>query len=449
MHNTIPPGPSGGFLGLPLANRFKADPIGFLVQMHRDYGDVVHLRMGPIRFFLLFHPDLVREVLVTQGKSFTKARRQMRALETVDGQGLVVSDGELWQRQRRLVQQALRPARLEGYARLMASETERFLAAWKTEASLDLAAAITDLTLRIIGRTMFGVDMSERAESVRTAVHTLSEILTAEFGAALPLPDWAPLPSKKRKREALTVMNGLVESIIAERRGLAEPREDLLSILLTAVDEEGDRGRMSERLVRDEAMTMLNAGHDTTSSALAWAFYLIARDPEVEENLVAEIRAVLGDGPATLEKVAKLAYTERVVKETLRLYPPAYALFAREALEETRIGGFRVPKGSWIYLSPYVPQHDARFFPEPETFDPDRFAPGRAEAIPQYAYFPFGGGPHVCIGQQFAMMEMKLVLASILQRFRVRVLEPHRVEPEQLFSLRPKGGLPVEVRARA
>lgn len=443
-----PPGPRDGFLNLPLANRFKADPIAFLVEMRRDYGDMAYAKFGPIRFYFASHPDLVRDVLVTQAKSFPKARRQMAALETVDGQGLVVSDGELWQRQRRLVQQVMKPARLESYARTMAAETEAFLAGWKSRDSFDLAEAMTDLALRVVGKTMFGVDLGPKSESVRAAVHTLSEILTKEFGAAVPLPDWAPLPSKKRKREALAILNALVQGIIAERRALAEKREDLLSLLLTAVDEEGDRQGMSDTLVRDEAVTMLNAGHDTTASTLAWAWYLVDRHPAVEAKLFDEARAVLGRGPLTLERLAKLEYTERVLKETLRMYPPAIALFAREAARPTIVGGYEIPKGSWLYLSPYVLQHDPRFFPDPEKFDPDRFAPGRVESIPQHAYFPFGGGAHVCIGQHFALAEMKIVLATAIRRFRVQLLEPHRVEPEQLFSLRPKGGLPAQVEAR-
>jgi len=217
-----------------------------------------------------------------------------------------------------------------------------------------------------------------------------------------------------------------------------------------AVDEDGDGGGMSDLQVRDEAMTLFNAGHDTSAAALAWIWYAVASHPEIQDKLAEEAAAVLGDRPAQYADVAQLSYTERVVKESLRLYPPTWAMVPREAVEPVELGGYQLPRGSWVYIFPYVTHHDPRFFENPQVFDPDRFAAGRVEAIPQYAYIPFGGGPRVCIGASFATMEMVLIVASVLQRFRVKLAaDQGPVEPEALIAMRPKGGLRVELEPRA
>jgi cytochrome P450 len=312
-----------------------------------------------------------------------------------------------------------------------------------------MAGVMTHLTLTIIARTLFDVDVADQAKKLGDAVAVLGAVLKGDFSSFFLLPDWLPLPSKRRRRRALRTLDEFVWKTIRERRAAGVDKGDLLSMLLLAQDEEGDGGGMTDQQVRDEALTLFNAGHDSTAAALAWVWYCIATHPEVEAKLLAEVDAVLGDRTAGYEDVQRLPYVEMVVKETLRLYPATVALFTRESVEEVEVGGYRVPKGAWVYLFPWMTQRDPRFFDNPETFDPDRFAPGRAERIPQYAYFPFGGGPHVCIGNTFASMEMVLIVATMLQRYRL-ALAPGQgaVVPEVHVAIRPRGGLRMKALRR-
>jgi cytochrome P450 len=278
----------------------------------------------------------------------------------------------------------------------------------------------------------------------------LSETTFREVVSLFALPDWLPLPSKRRKRWALQTLDHLICEIIRDRRASGEDEGDLLSRLLLAVDEAGDSRGMTDQQARDEAKSLFLAGHDTVAAALTWAWYAVARHPGVEGRLRQEVEAVLGERPATIEDLPRLQYTGMVVKETLRLYPPLWDLTTREAVSDVELGGYELPKGSWIALAPYVTQRDPRFFANPDQFDPERFAAGRAEQIPPYAYVPFGAGPHVCIGNTFAIMEMTLVVSTIVQQFRVALAPSQReVELEPDIMIRPKGGLRMAVSERA
>jgi cytochrome P450 len=442
MKGKYPPGPPAGFLGLGLAARMRKDPLGTLTDIGRTYGDIAYARLGPFPTYFVNHPDLIREVLVTRGKNFRKVPRQTKVFSRIDGNGLVVTEGDFWRRQRRLVQPAFHPKRFGRYGDVTVEYTRRMLEGWSPGAVLDVAQAMTQLTLSIIARTLFDVEVSGQAAELGAAVRVLAEELLKDLSSFVLLPDWLPLPGKLRKRRALRTLDNLIWGIIRQRRASGVDKGDLLSMLLLAVDEESDGTGMTDRQVRDEALTLFNAGHDSTAAGLAWVWYLIARHPEVEARLLAEVRDVLGERPATYEDVARLRYLEMVLKESLRLYPPTVALFIREALEPVELGGYPVAKGDWVYLFAWVTQRDPRFFEEPEKFDPERFAPGRAEKIPPYAYFPFGGGPHVCIGNTFAQMEMALIVATVLQRYRLE-LAPDQgpVEPELHVAIRPRGGL--------
>src|SRR5262249_5913619 len=263
------------------------------------------------------------------------------------------------------------------------------------------------------------------------------------------LPDWLPLPSKRRMRRAICNLDTFITGIIRDRRASGEDKGDLLSMLLLAVDEQGDGTGMTDQQARDEAVTLFNAGHDSTSAALAWTCYFIARYPGVQERLRDEVAAVLGGRAATWEDLLRLTFADRVVKESLRICPPTSVLFNREAITEVEVGDYRLAPGSLVILSPYVTQRDPRWFPEPECFEPDRFGPGRVEDIPEYAYFPFGAGPHVCVGNTFAMMEITLVVATLVQRFHVELMPgQENVVPELKVSLRPRGGVWVKPVAR-
>jgi cytochrome P450 len=449
MKTHYPPGPRDWFFGLAIGRRLLREPLTFLQDMARRYGDVVHIHTGPVHSYLINHPDLIREVLVTKGKSFRKWERQKRVFRKIDGYGLINSEGDFWLRQRRLIQPAFQQRRLARYAEIMVERTRRRLDRWTAGAAINLDQEMSQLALEITGETLFGVNLSEQAAWLGETAEVLRETFIREFLALVPLPDWLPLPSKRRMRRAIRNLDTFITGIIRDRRASGEDKGDLLSMLLLAVDEQGDGTGMTDQQARDEAVTLFNAGHDSTSAALAWTCYFIARYPGVQERLRQEVEAVLGGRAATLADLPRLTFTGQVVKESLRLCPPTPALINREAITEVEVGGYRLARGSLAIPSPYVTQRDPRWFPEPERFDPDRFATGRVEDIPDYAYFPFGAGPHVCVGNTFALMEISLVVATLVQRFQVE-LTPGQEDfvPELKVSLRPKGGVWVKPVAR-
>ena len=450
MARRYPPGPKGHLLGLNLALKFRNSPLEFITELGRNYGDISYFRMGPMRAYVVNHPQLVRETLVTKNKSFRRPRWLLAPLRKLDGEGLVLSDGDLWLRQRRLVQPAFSTKRFDGYGQVTVDYTRRMVERWRSGVSLNIADEMTRLTLEIIAKTLFGLEVSADTNRLGDAVRVISQTYIREAANPFKLPDWLPLAAKRRKRQAIRTLDELAWSIIRQRRAAGDDRGDLLSMLLLAVDQEGDGRGMSDRQARDEAITLFNAGHDTTAAALAWIWYAVAKHPEVQVRLADEAATVLADRAAIYADVARLTYTEMVVKETLRLYPPTWAMVPREAVTEVELGGYQVPKGAWVYAFPFVTHRDPRFFERPEVFDPERFAPGRAEKIPQYAYFPFGGGPRVCIGNTFATMEMILIVATVLRSFRVQLAagQPDAV-PEPLIAMRPKGGLRVSLAPRA
>lgn len=447
MPRRVPPGPVGRFFGLNLVRRFATDPLEFITEVGRTFGDIACFRMGPVWAYLVNHPDLIREVLVTKGKLFHKEPRTLNALRQVDGEGLVITEGDVWLRQRRLLQPAFHQRRMGRYAQAIVERTERMIARWQPGETLNIVDEMTHLTLEIIARVFYDTELTGKAARLGEAVRILSQTFYSELARPFNLPEWLPLPAKRRKKWAIKTLDTLIRDIIRQRRASGDDRGDLLSMLLLAVDEEGDGTGMSDQQARDEAVTMFNAGHDSTAAALAWIWYLVASHPAVEVRLIDEARQVLGSRSATADDLPNLRYAEMVVRESLRLYPPVWALFARIPEIDVELAGYTVPAGSWVYMFPWVTQRDPRFFDDPEKFDPERFAPGRVERIPQYAWFPFGGGPHVCIGQGLALNEMVLVLSTILQKFRLSLApdQPRDVVPEPLLAIRPKGGLRMTV----
>jgi cytochrome P450 len=445
MKTHYPPGPRDWFFGLSIGLRSLREPLAFLQEMARDYGDIASIRIGPFHSYVINHPNLIREVLVTKGKSFVKWEAQKRVFRKIDGNGLINSEGDFWLRQRRLIQKAFQHRRLGRYAEMIVALTRRRLDRWTAGALINLDPEMSELALEIAGETLFGVDLRDQSAWLGETAEVLRETFIREFLAPVPLPDWLPLPSKRRMRRAIGKLDAFITGIIRDRRASGEDRGDLLSMLLLAVDEQGDGTGMTDQQARDEAVTLFNAGHDSTSAALAWTCYFLARDPGVQERLRKEVEAVLGERAATYEDLPRLTFTDTVVKESLRICPPTSALFARQAITEVEIGGYWLARGGLVSLSPYVTQRDPRWFPKPERFDPDRFGPGRVEDIPEYAYFPFGAGPHVCIGNTFAMMEITLIVATLVQRFQLE-LGPGQedLQPELKVSLRPRGGVWVK-----
>ncbi len=443
-----PPGPPTGFFGMGHVRRLRTRLLEYPTELARTYGDLVYVRMGPIRAYFVNHPDLVREVLVSRSRCFRKLPRVIRALQPVDGNGLVLSEGDFWLRQRRLVQPAFSTKRFDRYAQATVGSAREMVDAWRSGTEIEIAAEMRRLSLRIIARTLFGVDLVDAEGRLGAAVETISEIVTRETSRLVMWPIWVPTPDNLRKRKAIRALDDVIRRVIRERRASGEDRGDLLSMLLKAVDEEGDGTGMTDEQARDEAMTLFNAGHDTTAAGLTWIWYLLAAHPEVERKLRQEIQTVLGPRAATYADVAALPYTGFVVKEALRIFPPTWGLIPRVAVENVPLGTSEIPKGGWVYIYPWVLHRDPRFFPDPERFDPDRFAPGRLESIPQHAYVPFGAGPHVCIGNAFAAMEMVLAVATVVPRFRLTLPADHPpVVPEPHIAIRPRGGLRMMLNA--
>jgi len=440
MPPRLPPGPPAGFFGLGLANRFRREPLTFLPELARRYGDLVSFRMGPFRTCFAFHPELIRAVVVTHSRSFRRWEWQSAVLRQWDGNGLVVSEGDFWRRQRRLMQPAFHARRFTTYGAAMVDAASRLRDRWLAQPGrpVPIVPAMTGLTLEIIAKTLFDVDVAAQVAALGAAVSDLSVTAMKEMGSPLRLPDWLPLPGVRRKRRAIRLLDETIRGIIRARRAAGADRGDLLSMLLLAVDAEGDGAAMTDEQARDEAMVLFLAGHDTTAAALAWIACLLAGHGDVQERVAAEVRQVLGGRLPTAADLPQLVFTEAVVKETLRLYPPAWIWFAREAVTAVELGEYTIPAGGLVYVTPWVTQRDARWFADPERFAPERFLPENAGQIPPYAWCPFGGGPRSCIGSGFAMTEMVLVVATMLQRLRLALPAgqgPVALAP--LMSLRP------------
>lgn len=455
MPDTFPPGPRDWFFGFPQMSAMQADLLGYYARLHADYGDSVGMRFGPYLYYAFFHPDQVHEVLVSKAKHFIRLPRAMDIMSQWNGQSLLITEGETWRKQRRMTQPAFSPRRFGGYAEAMLAEIEKQADGWEAELArgpleIDMDRATTDLTMRIIARTIFGAELGDRTAAIAKAVATLSEVAFYELSSPWVLPDWIPWPGKPDKWGAIRLLDETIRGFIRERRASGDDRGDLLSMLIKAVDEEGDGGSMTDEQVRDQSMTFFLAGHDTTASGLTWVWYNLATHPEIADRIVEEVERVVGDRGVTYADLEQLTFTEQCVKETLRIYPPATLVFMRQTIDEVQIGDYTLAPGSLVNLCQFITQRDPRWFPEPEKFDPDRWGPGRVDQIPQYAYFAFGGGPRVCIGQSFALTEMLLAVATQIRRFRIS-LAPGEKKPELLvhLSLRPKNGLKLRLEKRA
>jgi cytochrome P450 len=431
---------------------FRRDPLGFLTQLARRYGDVAQFRIGPQQAFLLSHPDHVRDVLVTHHERFHKGRALQRAKRLL-GEGLLTSEGAHHRRQRRIAQPAFHRQRVASYGAVMVEYAARAAERWRGGRTLDISEEMMRLTLAIAGKTLFDADVEQHdADEVGAALTEVMELFGylmlpySELLEKLPFP----LPPVVRFQRARKRLDAVIYRIIDERRRSGGDRGDLLSMLLLAEDEEDAGARMSNEQVRDEVMTLFLAGHETTANLLAWTWYLLSQHPEVEARLHAELDAVLAGGrlPA-VEDIPALRYTEMVVAETMRLYPPAWTV-GRLAIEDHEVGGYLIPKHSLVLLSQYVVHRDPRFFPDPERFDPERFRPEAKEARPPFAYFPFGGGVRRCIGEGFAWMEATLTVATLARRWRMRLAPGHRVQTAPRITLRPsKEGVVMVLEERA
>jgi cytochrome P450 len=440
-----PPGPRGHWLLGNFAD-WKADVIAFFNRCAREHSDVVSVRVGPRRLALVSHPDGVEEVLATRSRHYVKNFAQ-RMLAPWLGKGLILSEGEFWLRQRRLMQPAFRRERVASYGDAMVALTRRMLDSWREGETRDVHDELTRLTLAIAARTLFDADLTDRANDISQSLLLMMDDFNARFRNLFAAPLWLPTAANRRTRLGIRRLREVIDRIVAERRRSGADRGDLLSILLRARDEEGDGGRMTDQQVRDEVMTLLLAGHETTANALSWTWYLLAQNPEAADRLAAEASEVLGGRPATAADLSQLPYAERVVLESMRLYPPVYA-YGREAVQDTEVMGYRIPKGWTVVMSQWVIHRDPRFFADPERFDPDRWADGLAQRLPRYAYFPFGGGPRVCIGSAFAQLEAVLILATLAREYHFTLDPAHPVEVNAAVTLRPRNGIRAPLKRR-
>lgn len=425
---------------------FRRDPTGFLLDSAREYGDVVHFKFGPQEVYLLNHPDYIRDVLVTNHRNFVKSRGLVMAKKFL-GEGLLTSEGEFHRRQRRLAQPAFHRQRINAYATVMTDYGAQTRNRWQANETLDISQEMMRLTLAIVGKTLFDANVEAEASEIGKALTDVMQLfdrITSPFAGLL---EKLPLPSNIRWLKAKQRLDETMYRIIDERRRSGEDRGDLLSMLLLAQDEEGDGTGMTNQQLRDEAMTLFVAGHETTANALTWTWYLLSQHPEVEAKLHDEIDTVLGGNLPTAEDVGRLIYTEMVFAESMRLYPPAWIL-GRRVLNDYEVGDYVVPSGAIILMSPWVMHHDPRFYPEPFEFDPERWTPNARESRPRFAYFPFGGGPRVCIGEPFAWMEGVLLIATIAQEWRMRLAPDQRVQTKPMITLRAKYGMRMVLQPR-
>ena len=440
-----PPGPKGHFI-LGNLSAVSRDWLGFYSQCAKEFGDVVGLRYLHVPICLLMHPREIEYVLVTNPGNFTKSA-DYRALARVLGNGLLTNEGKPWQRQRGLIQPAFHRANILSYAPVITRAASRMLASWPDGASRNVHEDMMAVTLDIVAQCLFGAEVTGVAERVGKAMHVVTDRFMTDAGQALLLPFDLPDFLAPARRNAIKDLKDIINGIIRERRASQEPRGDLLDTLLQVRDAEGRP--MSDSQLRDEVMTLFLAGHETTAIALSWTCYLLAQHPELEAKLVEELRTVLGDREPTAEDMPRLRYTEMVLKESMRLYPAVWGI-GRRAIADCEIGGYRVAAGTNIFIIQSLTQRDPRFFANPEVFDPERWRedPVRSGKIPRFAYFPFGGGPRVCVGAAFAMLEATLLLATIQQKFHLDLVPGHPVEPQASVTLRPKHGIRVTARRR-
>jgi cytochrome P450 len=421
---------------------FRDHPLELVVRS-THFGDLVRWRFAWTWFYQANHPDRVHDVLVKHAASFYKTPRIKQVLGNVLGEGLLISDGETWRRRRRLVQPAFHSSRIESYGQTMTAYTLAMMDRWAPGGEYDMRDEMMKLTLGIVAKTLFDADMQgDLSERVGRAVTISQEHGNQQFGRLLTSPSWLPTSDNRRGLAAVNDLDAILADIIQTRRSSREDRGDLLSMLLLSRDEDGSGG-LTDRQVRDEAMTLFLAGHETTAVALTWTWVLLHQHPTVLEKLEDEVDRVLRGRTPGVQDLPDLPYVNQVIQESMRLYPPAW-ITGRRAIEPVDIGPYRLDASSIVLVSPYAVHRQAEYFPDPEVFNPDRFSGANLAKLPRYAYIPFGGGPRICIGNHFAMQEAQLILASMTQKVRLELLPGSDLTPEPLITLRPK--FPVMMR---
>lgn len=444
MHNAIPPGPKPHPLvgNLP---EFRKNPLDFYTICHRQFGDILRYRILNVNVYLLSHPDWIAAAFGGDYHNFTKGR-VMRANRMMLGNGLIINEGDNWMHQRRLVQPAFHRDRIPAYADVMVEFTQRLAATWQDGEVLDILPVMKRLTLEIIAKALFDSDISSQAGVMGEALKVFLKEFAARTDRGLLIPEHIPTPGNWRLQRAVRRMNDIVYEMIRQRRSSGRYGNDLLSLLLEARDERGNP--MGDQQLRDEVLNILLAGHETTALALTWTWYLLAKHPQVENRLLGELDRVLGGRSPQVADIPNLPYTDWVLKEALRLYPPGWCIL-RVAQRDCEIGGYTIPAGASLSASQWVMHHDPRYFDEPEAFKPQRWENNLIRRLPAFVYFPFGGGPRRCVGYSFAMTEAVLIIAALASKFRLSLVSDHPVIPWASITLNPRHGVKMTVYQRA
>jgi cytochrome P450 len=448
---TLPPGPKEKYFN-DFSNSLKNRPLEFLTELKESYGNIVPFKIGMAPIVLLSDPELIQIVLVSEASNYVKdiALKNNRAFF---GQGLLSSEGEYWKRQRKLAAPSFSPKRLEEYAQVMTDHASLLIKRWKGNVAnginqVDIQHDMMVLTLGIATKTLFDVDLSHGNQELEDALTAAQKHLNERMNDPLLLlmPEWVPFPTNINLLKAIKTIDHFLYKLIEERRGHTDGRRDLLSILLNVQDDTDGSG-MTDKQIRDELFTMFFAGHETTALTLTWTLYLISQHPHVEATLLNEVKQLLNGRQPQASDYFQLSYTEKVIKESMRIRPPVWAI-AREAARDCQLGGHAIAKGTAFIMSQWVMHHDQRYFKDADKFDPDRWTEEFTESLPKFAYFPFGGGPRTCIGNTFAMLEAVLMLASIIQEFRLSLVPNHPVELMPAVTLRAKHGIRMTLEAR-
>lgn len=445
LKHTSAPGVSGLAL-FRLLPEFKRNTLQTFMDLWRSHGDLVCFR-GLWTSFMLTDARHVEYVLQTNSRNYRKGRNYEEVKHST-GNGLFVSEGDVWRRQRRLAQPAFHRQRLAAFAEIMIDSTEAMLDNWQSFAErgapVEVDAEMLRLVLSIVGKTLFSRDLSDEADTMNQSFEIIRRHTTDRLMSIVKFPAGFPTAKNRRFRQAVANADRIVYDLISERRRGAGNPDDLLSLLMAARDEETGEG-LSDAELRDQALTLIGAGYETTTQALAWTWYLLAKHPEVEDKLHAEIAQTLGGRAPTAEDLPRLKYTLMVFQEAMRLYPPVW-MISRAAIEPDEIGGYLIPAKSEILLFPYITHRHPDYWERPEEFYPEHFAPEKVAARPRFAYFPFGGGPRQCIGNNFAQMEAQLIIATVARKYRLRLAdERQKIEPEASVTLRPRGGIRMKL----
>jgi cytochrome P450 len=444
------PGPRQFFplpIGPTILRAYQRDALGFYLGYHRRFGDVFRFRLGPFPLYAVRHPDLVQHVLEGRAEDYPRSKLYF-LFELGVGKGLITTEGDFWRSHRRMADPGFDHRQVGAWAATTTEATAGLIERWRGPAAggrpVEVFEEMLRLVLTILGRKVLGADIGAEGHAAGPAVKEMRDYINWRITHMLALPTSVPTPRNLRFRRALRTLHGFLAGLMAERRAEGKDHGDLLSLMMRARDGTTDAG-LTDLHLRHEMLTFLLAGHEATASLLAWTWHELARHPDVEARLRAEVAEVLGGRVPTARDLAGLRYTRMVVQEALRLYPAVW-MFTRDALRDDDLGGYRIPRGATVVLSPYVTHRHPEFWDDPERFDPERFAPGGAEGRHPYAYFPFCGGPHRCIAQDFVVMAAQLIVAMVAQAYRLHPVPGHAVEPIGTVIVSPRAGIPMTVR---